>query len=284
MKKGLFVGLTTVDIFYYVDSFPQQNTKQKAKMQLEAAGGPAANAAVTFAQLGGDAVLLTGLGNHPTTAIAREDLLYHDVEIIDKITHLATPPVLSSVIVDESNGDRTVVYSNTENRRLKTERIPFEFVSDIDVLLVDGFFLEIAVEMAKHAKENGIPVVLDGGSWKEGLEAILPYVDYAICSNNFLPPLCENSDQVIAYLRSIGIDNVCITKGASPMTVVIANTIQTITPEKITCIDSLGAGDIFHGAFCNHILDSNFKDSLIQSSDIATKSCRYRGTRAWIKS
>lgn len=42
--------------------------------------------------------------------------------------------------------------------------------------------------MAEAAHDIGIKVVLDGGSWKSGLEKLLPHVHTAICSADFRPP------------------------------------------------------------------------------------------------
>jgi sugar/nucleoside kinase (ribokinase family) len=55
------------------------NEKQTALTQEIVAGGPAANAAVTFALLGGDAELVTDLGRHPLAELARQDLMTHGV-------------------------------------------------------------------------------------------------------------------------------------------------------------------------------------------------------------
>ena len=52
-KNGLFLGLTTIDIQYFVDSFPASNVKVKTHPPEIMVGGPATNAAVAFAHLNG---------------------------------------------------------------------------------------------------------------------------------------------------------------------------------------------------------------------------------------
>lgn len=44
---GLFVGLSTLDVIHRIDKRPGRNEKVTALAQFVAAGGPAANAAVT---------------------------------------------------------------------------------------------------------------------------------------------------------------------------------------------------------------------------------------------
>lgn len=72
--QGLFVGLCTVDVIQLVDHVPSSDEKLTAREQVVAAGGPAANAAVTFSHLGGGARLLTGIGSHPLGVAAAADL------------------------------------------------------------------------------------------------------------------------------------------------------------------------------------------------------------------
>ena len=62
--KGLFAGISTVDIQFYVNEFPDSNTKNKTLSTRVDIGGPAANAAVTFAMLGGKAKLVTTIRKH----------------------------------------------------------------------------------------------------------------------------------------------------------------------------------------------------------------------------
>jgi sugar/nucleoside kinase (ribokinase family) len=49
-------------------------------------------------------------------------------------------------------------------------------------------------------------------------------------------------------------------------------------------VDTLGAGDIFHGAFCHYLLECNdFLLSLERAGEVASLSCTSLGTRAWIE-
>lgn len=283
MYKGIFLGLATADIVYYVPHHLERNQKLKAERQLAYAGGPATNAAVTFAAFGNESTLLTGLGQHPLAHVAKLDLADHKVRLIDCTDQPRRPPILSAIIVDLSNGERSVVYSNTDLRKLRSDAINDNTLEYADILMLDGYYLPQAIQLATLAKNLNIPVVLDGGSWKEGLENLLPLVDYAICSNAFLPPGSTNQDTLFDFLRGHGIVNIAITRDGRPIVAHSQGQISNVSVMPVKTVDTLGAGDIFHGAFCHYILEYDFLLSLERAGEVASLSCTSLGTRAWIE-
>jgi sugar/nucleoside kinase (ribokinase family) len=54
---------------------------------------------------------------------------------------------------------------------------------------------------------------------------------------------------------------------------------------RIRPVDTLGAGDILHGAYCYYACrpGANFRDTLVAAARVATFSCRYVGTRSWMR-
>lgn len=283
IHNGVFFGLTTVDMIHYVPRFPGVNEKLKSERLLSYAGGPAANAAVAFTALGNTSTLITGIGKHSGGMYIKEELNNLDVDVKDYTSQPERPPIMASIIVDLSNGDRMAVYSNTDTRRLKRDASNETLLENKDILMLDGHYLEQAIVMAEKASTLHIPTVLDGGSWKEGEEALLPFIDFAICSADFFPPECSDQEAVIRFLQNHGIQKIAITRGADPV-VVVDNSKKTEVPVmKITPMDTLGAGDVFHGAFCHFILQNDYLTSIARAAEIASLSCTSLGTRTWIE-
>jgi sugar/nucleoside kinase (ribokinase family) len=185
-------------------------------------------------------------------------------------------------MVDLSSGERCVVYAHTHMRKLRSESIPAAILEDAQILMLDGHYLPQAIELAAMARPRGIPVVLDGGSWKEGLDVLLPLLDYAVCSDNFYPPGCSDKESVITYLRRAGIEHVAITRNEEPIIVHHQGKTMELPVLEVDALDTMGAGDIFHGAFCHFLLHEDFLASLEGAAKIAGVSCTSLGTRAWI--
>jgi len=319
-QSGLFVGLITLDFLYLAPEFPRSNQKIVAADFTVAAGGPATNAAVTFAHLGNPAKVCGVLGCDPLAAIIRAELSQQQVEIIDLLPDSTIVPPISSVIITQGTGDRAVISLNASKNQAGIENLSPENLAGMLVgmglVLIDGHQLEVGLAIAKTAQSLGIPTVLDGGSWKQGLEKLLPSIDYAICSSNFHPPNCANQSDVIAYLTNQKIKHVAITKGAESIIYLINTEINNKLVKKdknqnnpsehelvngdqypvnyqtgkikipqTLVVDTLGAGDIYHGAFCYYLLNGlDFISALAAAVKIARKSCCHFGTRSWMNS
>ena len=277
MPIGLFIGLTTLDFIYLTPSIPQPNQKIVAIDALTAAGGPATNAAMTFQWLGNHSRLLSAIGKHPSSQFIRSDLA--NLELVDLLPDRLESLPISSILVTQSTGDRAVISVNATG--FQATQFPLEILNGVDIVLIDGHQMVVSASVVALAKAQGIPVVIDCGSWKPGFETVLAYADYAICSSNFLPPNCENSNEVFEFLNSFKIPFVAITQGADMILYRDRNRSGTVSVPMVKVVDTLGAGDIFHGAFCHFILHQDFPTALSNSGKIAARSCQSFGTRSW---
>lgn len=283
-KKGLFVGMVTLDLVYLSEKLPDNNQKTVASDYTVTAGGPATNAAVTFSYLGNQTTLLGVVGTHPITYLIRGDLEKYGVTVADLAPTTVEPPPVSSIIVTETTGDRAVISLNATRIQISPEQLPTTIGLDVvDLVMIDGHQMLVGFAIAQIAKDKNIPIVIDGGSWKPGFEEILPFVDYAICSANFYPPGCTTCEEVIAYLAAIGIPHIAITQGEKPIQYLSDGVSGELPVPPINAVDTMGAGDIFHGAFCHYILEQNFTDALNAATKIASRSCEFFGTRRWME-
>lgn len=288
--KGLFIGLNTVDIQFVVDRYPEINTKTLVEKNSIFTGGPATNAAITFSNLGGNAALTTYIGNHSFTELVTGELRTYNVKLYDAAKSKTASPIISSIITSGDTGDRTIF-------TIDPERVNKNFNGDVrifkdickselqsnDIILIDCFYIEGAIIIAREAKKLSIPVVIDGGSWKNGMEDLLDFTDIAICSESFYPPGLVTVKEVFEFLSLRNCKKIAITRGEKPILYKDENDYGEIRVPEINAVDTLGAGDIFHGAFCFYFLkENNFAEALKKAAVIAAESCRYFGTRKWI--
>ncbi|MBC7969726.1 MAG: sugar kinase [Verrucomicrobia bacterium] len=281
--RGLFVGLVTLDLIYLVDRPPTDNEKIVASDYTVAAGGPATNAAVAFSYLGNQAIVLGMLGAHPMIQLILADLQQCGVTLADLAPDRPDSPPVSSIMVTKQTGERAVVSLNAAKTQAIADSIPAHSLQDVAVVLIDGHQMAVGRAIAVQARSQNILIVVDGGSWKPGFETVLPFADYVICSANFQPPNCQSADDVAAYLLQLGIPHVAITQGQQPILYWTAAQAGHIDVPVVNAIDTLGAGDIFHGAFCHAILQEDFREALAIAARVAAQSCQHFGTRRWME-
>ncbi|MGF1524548.1 MAG: PfkB family carbohydrate kinase [Leptolyngbyaceae cyanobacterium] len=283
MKTGVFVGLITLDCIYQTTKALEPNEKQVAETMLLAAGGPATNAAVAFRALGNRAILIGALGCHPLSAAVRDDLAQQQVELMDLMPEVTIPPPFSSIVVNTTTGDRAVISRNAADRPMPKVLPSADWLDQADCILIDGHQMALGKALAQQAQRADIPVVMDAGSWKSGFEDVLPRATAVIASAAFRPPGFETEHGAIAYLQTLAIPHVAVTRGARPILYQTGSHVGELTVPAIEPVDTLGAGDIFHGAFCHsyaHGID--FLEALTAAARVASMSCQSLGTRQWI--
>jgi sugar/nucleoside kinase (ribokinase family) len=282
-KRGLFVGLVTLDLLYLTEQLPDKNQKIVALDYTMAAGGPATNAAVTFSRLGNAATVLGIVGCHPIKQLVLADLQQQGVAIADlKPTH-SEPLPTSSILITQATGERAVVSLNAVKSQATVNEIPPDILQGVDVVLIDGHQMTVGQAIAQQAKANQILVVMDGGSWKPGFELVFPWTDYAICSANFHPPGCSTPSETLTYLKGFKIPHIAITNGNASIRYMSDDIEEFISVPQVGAVDTLGAGDILHGAFCHFILQTNFKAALVAAANVASYACQFFGTRRWLE-
>ncbi|CAM3244161.1 kinase [Mycobacterium frederiksbergense] len=281
---GVFVGLATLDVIHRIAKAPAVNEKITSTAQFVAAGGPAANAAVTFAALGGDATLVTALGDDPVADLVRADLAGHGVRVVDAAagTNRAVP--VSAVSVVESTGDRSVVSLDAVTSDASPPAALGEMIKDADVVLVDGHHPLIARDAARHAAARAVTLVVDAGRWKPVMTDIIPHATDMVCSNDFRVPGADGPESSAAGLVRAGVRTVVTTHGGEPVQWWSDGSSGSVPVPRVEVVDTLGAGDTFHGAYSYYAAQSasSITERIDRSARVAALRCSIVGPRAWL--
>jgi sugar/nucleoside kinase (ribokinase family) len=281
--RGIFVGLATLDVVQRIDAAPEQNRKITADWQSVSGGGPALNAAVTFAALGGSCKLLTVIGQGTIADAIRSDLQTHDVSVSD-CAEEGTIPAVSSILLDRRTGDRIIVSTDGTGQKTNVPENLDEELSGAAVVLLDGHHPSLALAAAAAANRLAIPVVVDAGRWKPVMVDLLPLADTVICSSDFRTPGGSTSLDVFAWLADHGVGSAAVTAGREDVMWQQDGRRGALPVPRIEAVDTLGAGDVFHGAFCwaAAVQGQKFEEAIAAAARIASIRCSSLGPRTWI--
>jgi sulfofructose kinase len=272
----LCVGHASYDLIYCVPHHPNEDEKMVADNFLSCGGGPAANAAVMVAKLGLKSAFVGYLGHDLYGEMHRQELIYNKVAV-DKVVRGTSPTPLSMVLV-KPDGKRALINYKGETKALPAAAVGFPTIK-AKAILFDGHEPLISVPLARYAKDQGIPTVLDAGSVHEGTLALMDKVDYLVCSEKFALQLHGETETALSQLAEIS-PNVVITLGEKGLIWQQGLTQGALPAFPVNVVDTTGAGDAFHGAFAAAIaLGMDWADVLRYASAAGALCCTKTGAR-----
>lgn len=310
-------GLVTLDVVQVVDRVPGPDEKLVASALDVAFGGPAANAAATAVALGVPTRLVTALGTGALADVVRAGLAAAGVEVVDLLAGEPGAPALSTVLVTRGTGQRAVVSTNATGVRALgagAERVGEQALAGATALLVDGHHLAAATVLARLARAHAVPVLLDGGSWKDGLGSLLEHVDHAVLSADFRLPASPTPEQrgrlprddaQLAAVAALGPRTVARSSGAGPVRLLVhdapvgggasadaapaarSGSLRVLLPPRVApleVVDTLGAGDVLHGATAAALArGAALPAALTEGVACASESVRHAGALGWVR-
>lgn len=281
MSRALFIGRSVLDVTSLVEDFPGPDGKTKALTNAVMPGGSALNAAVVYAHLGGDATLATSLGESGLMHdVLCADLTAHKVNLYDICADPAYTIPLSTVISTRSLGTRLIVNgAGDECTQFKDCRDLFD--GSYSLIQLDQYEQPFVMQYQEAIRNFNGPVVLDGGSWKDCSPDFLQLADIPIVSEVFCP---DGPEAFAQRCNELGLTRWAITRGENGVIWRDGDHQGEIPTHPIKVVDTLGAGDIFHGAFCHaYVQSANFMAALESANQVAATTCASVGTRSWMQ-
>jgi sugar/nucleoside kinase (ribokinase family) len=280
----LFAGRTTVDALYWLDEVPREDTKVFARAFRVAPGGPACNAAITHALLGGRATLMSAVGTGPLADLVRAELDRRGIGLVDLAASDYETP-LTTVLVNAAASTRTIVNPPIVQAEMKALSGKWEsgWGKPPAVAQTDGFHLRETLPLLKTLRDGGTVICLDGGSWKQDTDVLAPMLTAAICGERFAAPgEAADAEATLAWFAGQGVPYAAVTRGARPIVGLDRGRRFEVAIEPMEAVDTLGAGDVLHGAFCFYFAESrDFEGSVRRAAEVATRSCRGLGIVHW---
>ncbi len=277
----LCVGAAAWDLTFLIPHHPAPDEKMVAEKLIGCGGGPAANAAVTVSRLGLRAGFAGYLGRDFFGEQHFREFVWEGV-IVELLIRGDHPTPLSVSLV-KPDGKRALVNYRGAARFLSPQEIDLRKVK-AKIILFDGHEPEISLSLASIAEEKGIPTVLDAGSLHRGTRELIDRVNYLICSEKFARQFTGHSDEITA-LRKLHqrVPVVIITIGERGLVWKSADGEGRLPAFKIKAVDTTGAGDVFHGAFCVGLAEGKPLPEILRfASAAAAISCTRPGGRPGI--
>lgn len=282
LPKILCAGIAVQDIVMRVQSFPAPGTKVPASEFVITGGGCAANAAVTIARLNGRVAFAGPLGgsgdavsNRILSDLGKEGVDCSGVARVDGGTASV------SLILLDATGEKTIATRRGVNLGDILPNDPARLVADADALLVDNRFPEFVTAVCRAAHARGIPIVIDLDQATRIDDPLLALGTHVVSSAEALFGMTGLKDyrEALERLAKHLSGFVAITDGPKGVYWLEGSELRHLPAFNIEAIDSLGAGDAFHGGFTLALAEGRALPDIMRfaSATAALKCMKFGG-------
>jgi sulfofructose kinase len=283
----LCAGGAVQDIIMRVETFPRAGEKVLASEFLITSGGQAGNAAVAVARLGAVTSYIGALGDLDDD-VANTIIKTFAGENIDVSGAIRVPGARSSasLILLDASGEKMIATRRNQGLNDAVPKDAKAAVANLDAVLLDNRYVNISMPICDAAKARGIPRVLDLDKPAPPDDALVQGCTHVIASADAMRESTGLKDHAAALKKygetykgflavTDGPDGVYwLDKGQSDL-----GTVRHLPAFKVKAVDTLGAGDTFHGAFAYRLAETGdeFDAMRFAAAAAAIKCTRFGG-------
>jgi sulfofructose kinase len=283
------IGSAVWDTIFNVSEIPGKGIKLLPKSAKQIASGMAATAAASMARLGLPVQLWSMVGDDMTGNMLLDELRAEGVDTQHAVRVKGAQTPFSSILIDPS-GERLVVPYFDAKLNADMSLLPLEMIASASAVLADIRWPDAAHAAFIEARKLGVPTVLDADvGAADILMRLCPLADHVLFSEPALLSLAQSKEPRAALLeiakqlptaKVIG-----VTLGERGSFVWEANSeipeggnSLFVDAAKITSIDTLGAGDVWHAAYCYGLV-SNL--GLLKTVEFANLAAAMKCEQLW---
>ncbi|MCP5559380.1 MAG: carbohydrate kinase family protein [Verrucomicrobiaceae bacterium] len=246
------IGAATLDTLHLVPDFP---TTEGVTQIIESAtdgGGPVATALCYLASRGHSCGLLDSFGDDPTSALIRQGLARHGVQLVGTNINTDSRSATAQILVRQRDGARHILFQPGTAPAPEWNAAYEEQLSKASLLHINGRHENAARAAVKSALDHGIPISFDGGAgrYRDSIRDLVKAAQIRILSRSFAAEYV-GSTHLAVIAEALKSDVLVITAGTEGSWFwdrAGHHFHQPAIPAE-RLVDTTGCGDIYHGAF-----------------------------------
>ena len=281
------VGLNATDTLILAPRMPAFGGKAPYDQEVISPGGQVASALVACTALGLRAKYIGTIGDDEGGRIQWESLQSTGINLDHVQRRKGCPNQSAYIVIDRSSGERTVLWNRSDKLTLDAAEITEDMITRGRLLHIDGHDTAAVARAAAIARSHGIPVTVDVDTIYHGFDKVLTNVDYLVAASEFPSNWTGRSDPFRALetiWREYKMQAAMMTLGANGALACAEGGFYYSPGFVVDCVDTTGAGDVFHGAFCYAVLQGMpMLDAMEFSNAMAALNCTALGARGGIR-
>ncbi len=245
------VGGICTTTLYRVAAVPPLPGKVLAHDAAEVVDGMAVSAACAFVRLGGAASVWGRVGDDARGGAMRAALAEAGLDVAAVRLVPGGRSSIAVAVIDD-RGDRLVVPYHDTSLDQSADWLPLQDLGGVDFVHVDTRWPEGAAAALVAARRAGVPGMLDADvAPPEVLSALVPLASHAVFSDAglFLHAGTDDLEEALRRVADRHAGHVGASCGAEGYAWIEDGDVRRVPAPRIDAVDTLAAGDVFHGAF-----------------------------------
>jgi sugar/nucleoside kinase (ribokinase family) len=274
------IGESSVDEVYRLPSAPGPNIKLPISSRQIRYGGQAATTLATCASFGLRTTLIGTAGDDDEQVEGLLAALERCGVNTSHVIHRSGRHRRAVILVNEANGDRTVLWERDPRLVLNATDLPRDVIASARLVHVDSVDEDAAIAAAAIARSAGVPVTSDIDHMTDRTGALVAAVTIPIFAEHMPQALTgeANTERALRALRLVHSGTLCVTLGARGAMLIQGNQLYRVPAPQVHAVDATGAGDVFRGAFIHALLRGDSPvDILRVANTAAALSCTREG-------
>jgi sugar/nucleoside kinase (ribokinase family) len=252
------VGANSVDYVHLLPGYPQPFgtfAKMKIDRQEILCGGQMATAMCACAALGLRVRYAGVTGTDENGRRVRAELRRRGIDLTDVIIRDAQNQ-FAVILVDETNGDRIVLWDRDERLLMRERDIPVEAIAAARLLHVDDVDQAAAIRSAQVARAHEVPVTSDIDRLTDRTRELIDTVTIPIFAEHVPTRETGKNDQeeALRALRQPHHQLLVVTLGEQGAMALDAGGMHYAPAFAVDAVDTTGAGDVFRAGFIYALL------------------------------
>ncbi|KAK1290253.1 putative fructokinase-3 [Acorus calamus] len=181
-------GAVSVDFLATVSAFPRPDDKIRSTSFMVQGGGNAGNALTCAARLGLTSRLISKVANDNQGKSIIAELAEDGVDTSYIVVADEGNSPFTYIIVDNQTKTRTCIHTPAYPPMVPDDLSRSSLLSALHgarLVYFDGRWHETALVVAKEASKMKIPILIDAERKREGLDDLLNFASYVVCSEKF---------------------------------------------------------------------------------------------------
>lgn len=285
-RRLLSVGALTEDTIFRLAGLPSGPGKFIPDEAVRIAAGMATAAAIAAARQGGAVSLWASIGDDVGGRELIRDIAAEGVDCSLIRVVPGGRSALAAILV-EAHGERIIVPYYDPVTQADPRALPAPIAGRFDAVLADVRWPGAAALALAAARGAGVPAILDADvAARPILERLLPLATHVAAARPAAAILCGgdlSTEAATVRLAAMCEATVIVTDGSRGTTWFdrAANAVRHVPAPRVEAVDTLSAGDVFHGAFALALAEGRpLVDAIRHASAAAAIKCmRFGGRR-----